>query len=74
VAGENISNQMTLAVTQINLITGFTQSSNHYLMDIRNSIIMGNTFLEDIAKYSKASYNDFYGILNAIRNKIDSSL
>ena len=68
VAGENISNQMTLAVTQINLITGFTQSSNHYLMDIRNSIIMGNTYLEDIAKYSKAIYSEFASKLDTIAN------
>lgn len=68
VTGENISNQMTLAVTQINLITGFTQSSNHYLMDIRNSIIMGNTYLEDIAKYSKAIYSEFASKLDTIAN------
>lgn len=66
VAGENISQQMMQAVAQIALITGFSQSSNQHLMDIRNSMIMANTYLEDIAKYARQIYSDFASKLDTI--------
>lgn len=59
IAGENIAANVISIFAQMQLITQTQTSSNTYLQEIRNMMITGNSYLEDIAKYSKKIYLDF---------------
>lgn len=58
-AGESIAANVISIFAQMQLITQTQTSSNIYLQEIRNMMITGNSYLEDIAKYSKKIYLDF---------------
>lgn len=59
IAGESIAANVISIFAQMQLITQTQTSSNTYLQEIRNMMITGNSYLEDIAKYSKKIYLDF---------------
>lgn len=59
IAAENIGVQVISIYSQMLLMAQTQTSSNTYLMEIRNMMITGTSYLEDIAKYSKKIYNDF---------------
>lgn len=59
IAGENIAANVISIFAQMQIITQTQTSSNTYLQEIRNMMITGNSYLEDIAKYSKKIYLDF---------------
>lgn len=59
IAGENISASMVTAVAQMETIISTGISTNGAVAEIRNMMIMTNSYLEDIVKYSKLTYNDF---------------
>ena len=59
IAGENISASMVTAVAQMETIISTGISTNGAVLEIRNMMIMTNSYLEDIVKYSKLTYNDF---------------
>ena len=59
IAGETISQSMTTTVSQMESIVTLGISTNGAVLEIRNMMIMTNSYLEDIVKYSKLTYNDF---------------
>ena len=59
IAGENISSNMIATVAHMETIVTTGISTNGAVLEIRNMMIMTNSYLEDIVKYSKLTYNDF---------------
>ena len=59
IAGESIAAQAISIYSQMMVMSQVQVSSNTYLSEIRNMMITCNSYLEDIAKYSKKIYLDF---------------
>lgn len=59
IAGEYIAQNMTTTISQMESIVTLGISTNGAVLEIRNMMIMTNSYLEDIVKYSKLTYNDF---------------
>lgn len=59
IAGETIAQNMTTTVSQMESIVTLGISTNGAVLEIRNMMIMTNSYLEDIVKYAKLTYNDF---------------
>lgn len=59
IAGETIAQSMTTTISQMESIVTLGISTNGAVLEIRNMMIMTNSYLEDIVKYSKLTYNDF---------------
>ena len=59
IAGENISANMLTTVAQMETIVATGISTNGAVLEIRNMMIMTNSYLEDIVKYAKLTYNEF---------------
>nr|DAG37732.1 MAG TPA: tail tape measure protein [Caudoviricetes sp.] len=59
IAGENISSNMIATVAHMETIVATGISTNGAVLEIRNMMIMTNSYLEDIVKYAKLTYNDF---------------
>ena len=70
IAGENISSSMVTAVAQMETIISTGISTNGAVVEIRNMMIMTNSYLEDIAKYAKLSYNEFGSKMDDIYKKV----
>ena len=59
IADEKVAANM---LTVVALLTGFSSSvmaNNTVLVEMRNLLIIGNSYLEDVAKYSKSIYRSF---------------
>lgn len=59
IAGETIAQNMAVTITQMESIVTLGISTNGAVLEIRNMMIMTNSYLEDIVKYEKLTYNDF---------------
>lgn len=59
IAGETIAQNMTTTISQMESIVTLGISTNGAVLEIRNMMIMTNSYLEDIVKYSKLTYKDF---------------
>lgn len=59
IAEESIAQNMTTTISQMESIVTLGISTNGAVLEIRNMMIMTNSYLEDIVKYSKLTYNDF---------------
>ena len=59
IAGESIAQNMTTTISQMESIVTLGISTNGAVLEIRNMMIMTNSYLENIVKYSKLTYNDF---------------
>lgn len=59
IEGESIAQNMTTTISQMESIVTLGISTNGAVLEIRNMMIMTNSYLEDIVKYSKLTYNDF---------------
>ena len=59
IAGESISASMITAVAQMETIISTGITTNGAVTEIRNMMIMTNSYLEDIVKYAKLTYNEF---------------
>lgn len=66
ISGDSIAAQAISIYTQMIAMTAIQTSSNTCLIEIRNMMITGNSYLEDIAKYSKKIYLDFAGKLDEV--------
>lgn len=66
ISGESIAAQAISIYTQMIAMAAIQTSSNYCLIEIRNMMITGNSYLEDIAKYSKKIYLDFAGKLDEV--------
>ena len=66
IAGESINAQSQLVLENLMAIQGIMQSHGGTLSELRNLAITRNSYLEDIAKYSKGMYNEFKPIIQSI--------
>lgn len=70
IAGETIAQNMTTTVSQMESIVTLGISTNGAVLEIRNMMIMTNSYLEDIVKYSKLTYNDFGAKLDDMNRRL----
>lgn len=70
IAGESIAQNMTTTISQMESIVTLGISTNGAVLEIRNMMIMTNSYLEDIVKYSKLTYNDFGTKLDDINRRL----
>lgn len=59
ITGETIAQSMTTTISQMESIVTLGISTNGAVLEIRNMMIMTNSYLEDVVKYAKLTYNDF---------------
>nr|DAJ73593.1 MAG TPA: tail tape measure protein [Caudoviricetes sp.] len=59
IAGESIAQNMTTTISQMESIVTLGISTNGAVLEIRNMMIMTNSYLEDVVKYVKLTYTDF---------------
>ncbi len=70
IAGESIAQNMTTTISQMESIVTLGISTNGAILEIRNMMIMTNSYLEDIVKYSKLTYNDFGAKLDDMNRRL----
>ena len=70
IAGESVATQAIQIYSQMLQMSSINVSSNTYLSEIRNMMIIANSYLEDVAKYNKKIYLEFSDKLN---NLIDNT-
>lgn len=70
IAGESIAQNMTTTISQMESIVTIGISTNGAVLEIRNMMIMTNSYLEDIVKYSKLTYNDFGAKLDDMNRRL----
>lgn len=70
ISGESIAQNMTTTISQMESIVTLGISTNGAVLEIRNMMIMTNSYLEDIAKYSKLTYNDFGNKLDDMNRRL----
>lgn len=70
IAGESIAQNMTTTISQMESIITLGISTNGAVLEIRNMMIMTNSYLEDIVKYSKLTYNDFGAKLDDMNRRL----
>lgn len=71
IAGESIAQNMTTTISQMESIVTLGISTNGAVLEIRNMMIMTNSYLEDIVKYSKLTYNDFGTKLDDMNRRLE---
>lgn len=59
IAGESIANNMASNVAQMETIVNLGISTNGAVLEIRNMMIMTNSYLEDVVKFTRLVYSDF---------------
>lgn len=70
IAGESVAQNMETAVVQMESIMAMGISTNGAVSDIRNMMIMTNSYLEDVAKYAKLAYNEFGSKIDDINKRL----
>ena len=55
-------------------IASCSASTNTAVVEIRNMMIHTNSYLEDIARYAKATYRDFGEKIDTLNNQIATKL
>lgn len=70
IAGESIAQNMTTTISQMESIVTLGISTNGAVLEIRNMMIMTNSYLEDIVKYAKLTYNDFGAKLDDMNRRL----
>lgn len=54
-----IGKQIAASLQQMQSLTASTSEANTAVLEIRNMMIFTNSYLEDMVRYAKATYNDF---------------
>lgn len=70
IAGESISASMITAVAQMETIISIGISTNGAVTEIRNMMIMTNSYLEDMVKYAKLTYSEFGSKIDDINKRL----
>jgi len=70
IAGESISASMITAVAQMETIISTGISTNGAVVEIRNMMIMTNSYLEDMVKYTKLTYSEFGSKIDDINKRL----
>lgn len=66
ISNENISQQINVIASTIASMLAYNISNTQSISEIRNMMIASNSYLEDIAKFSKLQYNEFGAKLDTI--------
>lgn len=59
IAGETIAQDMETTIAMMETLVTIGMSTNGAVLEIRNMMIMTNSYLEDVVKYVKLTYTDF---------------
>lgn len=59
IAGETIAQDMETTIAMMETLVTLGMSTNGAVLEIRNMMIMTNSYLEDVVKYAKLTYTDF---------------
>lgn len=70
IAGESIATNMANAIAYLENIVSAVISSNGAVMEIRNMMVMTNSYLEDIARYNKNIFVEFGDKLDNIHKRL----
>jgi len=70
IAGESIAKSMSETLSQMQSIVTIGISTNGAVLEIRNMMIMTNSYLEDVAKYAKLTYNEFGAKMDNIHKRL----
>lgn len=70
IAGESISASMITAVVHMETIISTGISTNGAVTEIRNMMIMTNSYLEDMVKYAKLTYSEFGSKIDDINKRL----
>lgn len=70
IAGESISASMITAVVHMETIISTGISTNGAVTEIRNMMIMTNSYLEDMVKYAKLTYSEFGSKIDNINKRL----
>jgi len=66
IACENVGTQAVAILGKMSEMAVVQTNNNAYLMEIRNMLISTNSYLDDVAKYSKKIYMDFSDKLDTV--------
>lgn len=70
IAGEQAKVNTDLIVVAVNTLVAKTDEKFASVSEIRNMMIMTNSYLEDIRKYAKLTYNDFGSKLDDMNRRL----
>ena len=70
IAGESIAQNMESTISHMESIVSLGTSTNGAVLEIRNMMIMTNSYLEDMVKYAKLTYNDFGSKIDNINKRL----
>lgn len=70
IAGEQAKLNTDLIVVAVNTLVAKTDEKFASVSEIRNMMIMTNSYLEDIRKYAKLTYNDFGSKLDDMNRRL----
>ena len=70
IAGESVATNMAETITQMQAIVTLGISTNGAVLDMRNMMVMTNSYLEDVVKYAKLTYTDFGTKLDSVYTRL----
>ena len=70
IAGESIKDNTDIITTAMNILASKADESNAIVTEVRNMLIYTNSYLEDIKKYAKLTYNDFGAKLDDMNRRL----
>ena len=70
IAGESIAQNMEATIAKMETIVALGISTNGAVLEIRNMMIMTNSYLEDIVKYAKLTYVEFGNKIDDMNTKL----
>lgn len=70
IAGESIADNIIETVSQMQNIITLGISTNGAVLEIRNMMINTNSYLEDIVKYAKLTYDDFGSKIDELQSTL----
>ena len=72
--GNALRQQIIASLESLRSIAGCSTETNTAVVEIRNMMIYTNSYLEDMVRYAKATYNDFGEKLENIRYNLETKL
>lgn len=70
IAGEQVNVNTDLIASAVNTLAAKTDANFTTVSEVRNMMIMTNSYLEDIRKYNKLTYEEFGGKLDDIKTSL----
>lgn len=68
---QRISDSIETAMASMSLLLSVASSNNSVLSEVRNLIVFGNSYLEDIAKYNKSIYMEFSVKIDQVNRNLE---